>query len=208
MKIMDKLKKTIVINKKMIICLIVIVLVGIITGSLLVAVLNESDKNLVTEYINTFFNNIKENKLNYIDTLKNSIISNMSLIIVIWLLGISIIGVPIITFLYFCKSFILGFSLSSIIMHYKIKGCLIAFLYIFPHQVINIMMLTILMTYALSLSFKLISSFFKKKTIDFKIIMKKYLVILLFSLLISIISSLLEVFLMPKLIKMVIPLIK
>ena len=208
MKIMDKLKNAIVINKKMIICLIVIVLVGIITGSLLVAVLNESDKNLVTEYINTFFNNIKDNKLNYIDTLKNSIISNMSLIIVIWLLGISIIGVPIITFLYFCKSFILGFSLSSIIMHYKIKGCLIAFLYIFPHQIINIIMLTILMTYALSLSFKLISSFFKKKTIDFKIIMKKYLVILLFSLLISIISSLLEVFLMPKLIKMVIPLIK
>lgn len=208
MKIMDKLKNAIVINKKMIICLIVIVLVGIITGSLLVAVLNESDKNLVTEYINMFFNNIKDNKLNYIDTLKNSIISNMSLIIVIWLLGISIIGVPIITFLYFCKSFILGFSLSSIIMHYKIKGCLIAFLYIFPHQIINIIMLTILMTYALSLSFKLISSFFKKKTIDFKIIMKKYLVILLFSLLISIISSLLEVFLMPKLIKMVIPLIK
>lgn len=208
MKIVDKLKNTIVINKKMIICLIVIVLVGIITGSLLVAVLNESDKNLVTEYINTFFNNIKDNKLNYIDTLKNSLISNISLIIVIWLLGISIIGVPIITFLYFCKSFILGFSLSSIIMHYKIKGCLIAFLYIFPHQVINIIMLTILMTYALSLSFKLISSFFKKKTIDFKIIMKKYLVILLFSLLISIISSLLEVFLMPKLIKMVIPLIK
>ena len=208
MKIVDKLKNTIVINKKMIICLIVIVLVGIITGSLLVAVLNESDKNLVTEYINTFFNNIKDNKLNYIDTLKNSLISNISLIIVIWLLGISIIGIPIITFLYFCKSFILGFSLSSIIMHYKIKGCLIAFLYIFPHQVINIIMLTILMTYALSLSFKLISSFFKKKTIDFKIIMKKYLVILLFSLLISIISSLLEVFLMPKLIKMVIPLIK
>ena len=208
MKIMDKLKNAIVINKKMITCLIVIVLVGIITGSLLVAVLNESDKNLVTEYINMFFNNIKDNKLNYIDTLKNSIISNMSLIIVIWLLGISIIGVPIITFLYFCKSFILGFSLSSIIMHYKIKGCLIAFLYIFPHQIINIIMLTILMTYALSLSFKLISSFFKKKTIDFKIIMKKYLVILLFSLLISIISSLLEVFLMPKLIKMVIPLIK
>ena len=53
-----------------------------------------------------FFNNIKDNKLNYIDTLKNSIISNMSLIIVIWLLGISIIGVPIITFLYFCKSFV------------------------------------------------------------------------------------------------------
>ena len=208
MKIVDKLKNTIVINKKMIICLLLIVLVGIITGSLLVAVLNESDKNLVTEYINTFFNNIKDNKLNYVDTLKNSIISNMSLIIVIWLFGISIIGVPIIAFLYFCKSFILGFSLSSIIMHYKIKGCIIAFLYIFPHQIINIIMLTILMTYALSLSFKLISSFFKKKTIDFKIIMKKYLVILLFSLLISIISSLLEVFLMPKLIKMVIPLIK
>lgn len=208
MKAMDKLKNTIVFNKKMIICLIGIVLVGIITGSLLVAVLNESDKNLVIKYIENFISSIENNKLDYINSLKNSLISNVSLIIVIWLLGISVIGVPIITFLYFCKAFIIGFSLSSIIMCYKAKGCLVSFLYLFPHQIINILMLTILMTYALSLSFKIISSFFQKKTIDFKVIMKKYSTILLFSLIICILSSVFEVFAMPRLIKLVIPLIK
>lgn len=208
MKTMDKLKNTIVFNKKMIICLIVIVLVGIIAGSLLVTVLNESDKNIVIEYLDNFMNNVENDKLDYISGLKNSLISNISLNIVIWLLGISVIGIPIITFLYFCKAFIMGFSLSSIIMRYKVKGCLVSFIYLFPHQIINILGLTILMTYALSLSFKIISSFFQKKTIDFKIIMKKYSIILLLNIILCVLASVFEILVMPKLLKLVIPLVK
>ena len=63
-KVMDKLKLAIKDNKKTIFFLGIIAVVAIIFGSLFSVMLNESDKNLVSEYISSFFENIKNNNLN------------------------------------------------------------------------------------------------------------------------------------------------
>jgi stage II sporulation protein M len=207
-KVTDKFKITIKHNKKVIFFLGIIAVIAIIFGSLFSVMLNESDKNLTLEYINNFFENIKNNNLNYILALKNGSISSLGFILIVWLLGVSIIGMPIVLFMYFSKFFVIGFSISSIIKGYGLKGCLLSFAYIFPHHIIYIIVYTILTVYSIKMSIKLISTIIKKDKIDFKPIVNKYLLVLLLSVIIAVLTLLFEVFITPKFINLILLLVK
>ena len=208
MKIMDKLKFQVKIDKKLLIFLIVLLLIGIVFGSVFVSILNSNDKTLVNEHLNNFINSIENDKLDYFQALKSNLITNISFVIVIWLLGISIIGLPIILIMFFSKTFILGFSVGAILSVFKAKGLLFSLVYVFPGQVISLLLYLLLTMYAMSFSFKLIYVIFKKKTLDFKIVMNKYFKIFLLVLTIVVLMNLYDTYLMPKLLKMLIPFIK
>lgn len=206
-KQLDKLKLKIKYDKKLVTFMIVLVLIGVITGTFFTLILNGSDKKLVIEYIESFIESISNNKIAFEDTLKNALISNTAYILITWILGISIIGLPIIILITFWRSFVIGFSISSFIITYGAKGCLLSFIYIFPHLIINLLFFIILSTYAIRLSIKLVSTIINKKSLDFKIIMNKYLNILLICTVIIIIAVLYEVFVMPIIIKFIVSLL-
>lgn len=208
MKIMDKLKFQVKIDKKLLIFLTILLLIGIAFGSIFVSILDNSDKTLVNEHLNNFINSIETDKLDYFQALKSNLITNISFVIVIWLLGISIIGLPIILIMFFSKTFILGFSVGAILSVFKTKGLLFSLAHIFPGQVISLLLYLLLTMYAMSFSFKLIYVIFKKKTLDFKIVMNKYFKILLLVLTIVVLMNLYDTYLMPKLVKILIPFIK
>ena len=208
MKVMDKLKFKVKIDKKLLIFLTILLLIGIAVGALFIRILDSTDRELVNEHLNNFVNNIESDKLDYFSTFKSNLITNISFVIVIWLLGISIIGLPIILIMFFSKAFILGFSVGAILSVFKIKGMLFSLVYIFPGQVINLILYLLLTMYAISFSFKLIYAIFKKKTIDFKVVMNKYFKILIFVLIIIILMILYDTYLMPKLVKTILPFIK
>ena len=203
---LDKVQNYFVMNKKLIRILLILCILGIITGSFYTVILNVEDKQLVKDYIQEYISNL--NKINYKENFIQLFSNNFFFLLFIWLLGVSVIGLPIILFLYFCKSFILGFSISSFIISKGLNGALLSFFYIFPCQVINIGIYLLLMNYALSLSIQLIFSFFKKKEINFKPILKKYSIIFIFSTIIMLLSNLCEIFLMPKALKFILKIIK
>lgn len=203
-KYMDKLKGNIRINKNLFVFLVVIIAVGVASGSIFVTVLNDSDKTMVSDYLNNFFNNLNSNNLNYSGTLINTLIFTLGLAILIWLLGISVIGFILILLFLFIKAFALGFSVGSIIINFNFKGVLIALGYVVPHHIINLMIYLLISSYALVLSYRLISSFTKKKNFDFKGVFNRYLFILGFSLIILSFSALYEVYLAPTLINMIV----
>ena len=62
-KAMDKLLNNIKFDKKYLLFCLIIVIFGIITGSLFVVILNSSDKILVVEYIESFIDSIKNNSI-------------------------------------------------------------------------------------------------------------------------------------------------
>ena len=148
------------------------------------------------------------NKINVRENFLQLSLSQSITLMAIWLLGISIIGLPIILFVYFCKTFILGFSLSSFFITKGVQGFFLSFFYFFPCQLLNIIIYLFLMNYALSLSLKLIESFFKKKEINFKPILKKYCSILITSIFFMLLSNLLEVFVMPSILNFFLSMIK
>ena len=193
-KYWNMLKSNIRINKNLFIFLLVIVMVGLASGSIFVTILNSDDKAMVGEYLNSFLTNLNGNNLNYSGAFLNTLIFTIGMVILIWFLGISVIGFVLVLLFLFIKAFSLGFSIASIIVNFNFKGVLMALAYTIPHHVINMMIYILISSYALVLSYKLISSFTKKKSFDFKNIFNRYLFILLFSVIILFISSLYEVY--------------
>ncbi len=208
MKIMDKLKIKVKLDKKILLFLLILLIIGITVGSIFVTILNQSDKSLVNEHLNDFLNSVEGNKLDFSLALKNNLVSNILYVLIIWLLGISVIGLPIIIFMFFSKTFILGFSVGAIISTFKTKGILFSLIYTFPGQVISLLFLILLVMYSMSFSFKMIYLIFKKKTLDFKIVMNKYFKVLLVVLIAIILMSLYDTYLMPRLVKSVITFIR
>ena len=196
-------KNNIMKQKKLYLFLIGLVIVSIIAGILFWFVINNEDKLLVTKNLNNFFECIKKgNAINYWSSLFNSLVTGLIYIVLIWLLGISIVGLPIILIIITIKSFIVGFSISSIIASYGIKGILGAFVYTFPHQIIFLLLLILLGFYASSFCFKLFKYLFLKQSINFKDAMRKYFKILLISLIVVLLTSLYETFIATYFIKL------
>lgn len=194
-------------NKKVNLFVIFIVILGIISGSLFLMVLNENDKSEVINEISTFMTNINTNNINNLNSFKNSLIEGMILIILSWILGMSIIGVIFNIFFIYMKSFIIGFSISSFILVYKYKGILSSLIYVIPSQLINILIILILGVYTLLFSkylFKMI--FLKDKTVNLGKFFKKYVLVFGICIILCVISSLCEAYLLPSLLKVIIKL--
>lgn len=189
MKIMDKL----IVNKKIFLFLLTMSIIGVITGCIFLILIKDSNTELNNE-MNKFISNI--NSMNYLESFKNIFSSNIFFLLIIWLIGISIIGIPVSLFLFFIKSFSLGFTISSFILIYKVRGVLISLIYIVPCQIINIIITTYLLSFSLIISFKLIESMIKKKNFSVSFI-SNYKKVLLFSVLILLLSNLYEVFVVP-----------
>ncbi len=206
-KKMDKLKEYLKMNKKVFVFLFILFIIGLAAGSIFRVTLNDNDTSLVNTYLDNYINSIKDNTIVFKDTFFNSISSNLLITVLIWLLGISVIGLPIIIFLFFYKSFVIGFAISSVLMKYKVKGLLLSIIYIFPHHIINILLLMVLISYAFLISIGIINAVIKRKEISFKDITYKYLIILGLISSVLIFLSLYEAFIVPKLIKLIIPLL-
>lgn len=201
---MDKLKSKIRYNKNLLLSLVIIGIIGITSGAILVTILNINDKNLITEHLNLFLNNIEQNKLNLLLMFKNNALTNLFYIILIWVLGISIIGLPVILIIFFTKTFILGFTISSIFYAFQLKGFLFNLIYVFPGQIFNLIAISLLTLYSISFSIKLIYAVFKKKTIDFKLLINKYLLVLGICGATVLITCLYDSFIMPNIIKAIV----
>lgn len=194
-------------NKKVNLFVIFIVVLGIISGSLFLMVLNENDKSEAINEISTFMTNINTNNINNLNSFKNSLIEGMILIILSWILGMSIIGVIFNIFFIYMKSFTIGFSISSFILVYKYKGILSSLVYTIPSQLINILIILILGVYTLLFSkylFKMI--FLKDKTVNLGKFFKKYVLVFGICIILCLISSLCEAYLLPSLLKVMIKL--
>ena len=182
--------------------LLLIFIIGVIFGSLFITIINDTDKNTVLNQITNFFNEMKSNKIDYLDIFKNSVISNLIYITFIWFLGISIIGIPIIIIMLFIKGFMIGFSIASIIANYKFLGILGSLSYIFPHIILSIIVILLISYHALKLSINLLKSVINKKNINFNEIINRYSMIMLISVIGMIIISLTEAFINPYIIKL------
>ncbi len=194
-------------SKKLNIFILSIIILGIILGSIFSTIITQNDQNLVIEKIKLFITNISDNSLNTITSFKNSISINLIYIIIIWILGMTLIGIPINTFLLFIKNFILGFSLSSFILTYSYKGLILSSIYLIFGELLTIIILSILTTYSIIFSSKLLKHIFKSNIPnEIPKYLKNYSLIFVISIILCLISSISESFLVPTLVKLIIKL--
>lgn len=193
----DKLLK----QKRRYYVIISFIVIGVILGIGFPYVLGNDNKELLNNSITNYFISIKNNTFDTYSAIKNSSLINIISPIVIWFLGMSIIGSVLIIPILIYKGFILGFSISSIIYIYGFKGILGGILYIFPNLIISLILYILLGFYGISFSIKLFRYLFLKEKIEVNRYMNKYLKILCISLIGLIILSLYEVYLLPNILK-------
>ena len=191
----EKIKK--VKLKKVPLVILIITIISLILGILFLAIISKSNKELVSETLDNFFKSISQKKFNTNIALFNSLSNNIIIDLTIWLLGISIIGIPIIILILSTKSFVLGFSISSIIYNYGLKGIILTLIYIIPHT-INLLVTILLSYYSINFSIMLFNLLFRKKEYSKKSMVNRYIRILVFATIAYLTSSVIEAYVVPK----------
>ncbi len=187
-------------QKKIYLVFISMIILSILFGFFFYFIISDSNKLLVINIQKEYFNGISSNNINYLSSFFNSILSNSLYIFLIFILGLSVVGFVFIIGIVLIKSFILGFTISSIIGTFGLKGILLSFIYIFPHQILFLIILLLMCYYGCSFCYRLFRNLFVRTIVNFKSIKDKYLKVFGVSILGGIICSLYEVFIVPSLI--------
>ena len=192
----NALQKEIQKNKYKYIFLLTIILIGFISGIIFSNILSYNDHQEISNTLKDYFLGIKNNQsINYLGDFLNIFSVNYLYMLLIWIFGLSIIGIILNPFILYFKSFVIGFSVGIIISIYSYLGILSSLLYLFPHLLINLLVYTLLSFYGIKLSIKLFKALFLHKNFNFQDFMKKYLKILGLASIILLITTLYETFL-------------
>lgn len=101
-------------NAKDYLSLLILFVIGIVVGIFVINHTNEEQKQEITSYMNTFINTLKENNtIDYLGLLKDSIIKNVSLSLILWFIGSTVTLIPIIYIIVTYRGFCLGYTISS-----------------------------------------------------------------------------------------------
>ena len=103
-------------NFKLYLIVIIIFIIGIVAGVIFINNVNGDQATEIQNYITEFINLLKQDY--HIDTgllLKKSLSDNLILIITMWLLGSTVIGIPIVMGIVLFRGFCIGYSVSAII---------------------------------------------------------------------------------------------
>ena len=203
----NSIKSIIFPSKKINIFVISILFLGLISGAVFGNIISVNDKTLVIDKIKLFISNINSDSINGIEVFKNGISVNMLYLGIIWVMGMTFVGVVLNVVILFIKSFILGFSLASFIMVYSYKGLILSLIYLLFGQILNILVIVMVTIYGIMFSSKLNLIIFKNKQ-DNNILkfFRNYVFILIIAIIVSIISAISEAFLLPAIIKIIIKL--
>ena len=111
--IMDILKKHITTNLKEYIIVSLIFLIGIFLGVIFINNANETQKNEIHNYINTYIENSKQGSIETSDSLKNNIKENIILACLLWFSGTTVICMPIVLGIILFRGFCLGYTIAA-----------------------------------------------------------------------------------------------
>lgn len=188
-------------TRKPLIALIIVMAVSFISGVLFVSVISDGNQELIKSSINSYFNGINNNEMNYLRGLYSVLTGNLFLVFFLWVIGISIIGIILVILILAFKSFLVGFSFTSIIYTYGFKGILTGIIYIIP-EIINLFVVFVISYYSVSFSFVLFNMLFRKKEHNKKVIVSRYIKLLFIAIVAMILISLISVFVIPNVLRL------
>jgi len=91
-------------------------IIGVVAGVVFINNLSVNQSNEITTYVNSFIDTLRTGvNLNYFELLKNSIIQNIILVLVLWFLGATLIGMPLVFGVILFRGFCLGYTVSAIV---------------------------------------------------------------------------------------------
>ncbi len=194
-------------NKKDYIISLLLFVIGLIIGIIFINHLTETEFGEIGEYIKNFINTMTSiEKIDYMSLFKESILSNFILILAIWIAASTIIGIPIVYGILVFRGFVLGYTISSILVTLGIgNGIIFTFSSLLLH---NLIFIPIILAASASAR-KLYQSIVKnKKKENVKIEFVRHTIFCIIMLMFLIISSIVEVYISTNLSKIAVSCIK
>jgi len=114
----------------------VILIIGIIIGSVTVNFISDVQAANIQSFINGFLANVNSTAVDYSSVFYLSMSNNMKTAALLILLGLSIIGIPFILGVIWFRGFVLGFTVAFLIEELGAKGIILSILSIFPQNLI------------------------------------------------------------------------
>ena len=167
--------------------------IGVIVGVIFINNLADNQSNEIEVYINSFLETLHSDvNFNYLELLKNSLIQNFLLVLALWFLGATLIGIPIVFAIILFRGFCLGYTISAIIHILGIsKGVLFVVTTMFLH---NLLFIPAIIALAVS-GIRLYQTVVKNRNAaSIKFALLKHSIFALIIMLILVLSSIIEVF--------------
>lgn len=185
---------------------VVLFLMGVIFGAVVVNSLTFSQKEDLAYYLSQFFGQVSNGKIaSASDVFSQSLFDNSKFIGMMGILGISIIGLPIILIVLFMKGLVIGFTVGFLVNQMGWNGFLLAFVSVLPQNFIIIPVFIITATLAVSISLKMFRrQFMKKNSEPILPLLGRYALMFVAAGLFLVIAALFEAYASPLLMKTVI----
>ncbi|WP_281886723.1 stage II sporulation protein M [Paenibacillus sp. YYML68] len=143
----------------------VIFITGVVFGAIMVNALSMEQKEDISRYLGHFFTLVNQGSLD--GEAKVSFTQTLTLhlkwVLLIWLLGMSVIGLPLILILDFLKGVLIGFTVGYMVGTLSWKGLMFAFVSVVPQNLIVIPVLIVCSVTAVSFTIHLVKNRFIQK---------------------------------------------
>lgn len=185
---------------------IVLFLMGVIFGAIVVNSLSFSQKDDLFQYLSQFFVQLKEGKIAAAnDLFFQSFLHNSKFLWLMWILGISVIGLPIILVLLFIKGLVVGFTVGFLVNQMKWNGFLLSFVAVLPQNLFIIPIFIFGCVLSISFSIKMIQrQFIKQMSYSFLALLGRYTFLFIIVTFFLAVAASIEAFLSPHLMEAVI----
>lgn len=145
-------------NHNTYIFLLLTLAVGVIAGAFTVNGLSAIQKDELSNYFQGFLQLLDNQKVDSSELFLMVLSENIKIIVILWVLGVTIIGIPFIYLLVGIKGFIIGFSAGFIIYVTGLKGVLFTAFALLPKEIIIIPCIIALGVNGINFSLKIIKS--------------------------------------------------
>lgn len=189
-----------IIKSKLFKTLFFIFLFGIVCGIVSYIFL---PKDVVNDNISNYIKLISSDDYNYFHGFIMNLFSDFKCYSFIWILGIVFICSIFIPFILIFKGISIGFSISTIIYTFKIKGILYSLILMFPN-ILKCILFILLSYYSISFSYKCYNAFKDNSSINIRKFILNYFYIYLILLFILIIICLIETYICFNILKFVV----
>ncbi|MGM8366449.1 stage II sporulation protein M [Virgibacillus sp. W0181] len=144
--------------------MVILFLTGIIFGAIIVNSMNFIQKQDLIFYLDRFFGQIIDGRIiENKEILTGSFFYHAKYLLLLFVLGLSVIGLPIIWILIFVKGLMIGFSVGFIVNQLGIKGLLLASISILPQNLLIIPIYITAGSLSMIFSLTLLSKLFSRK---------------------------------------------
>ncbi len=174
---------------------------GIFFGAVAAKTISISQADQLSGYLNGFLEKVSTTPLSAHIYFRHNILSNLYIMVAIFILGLTVVGVPLVLVAVFTRGFTLGFTVGFLVREKAVKGFVFALISVLPHNLLVIPAVIVGGVTALSFSALLVKRRFRNQNLSLAGHLGVYAAVMLMLCLAAGAAGFVETYITPVLIK-------